>query len=1016
MSPLKTDAPPAQPRFWRSLNELENTPEFQQHLAREFPYLEQAEASFGFTRRDFLKLMGASLALGGLTGCRRPVNKIVPYVKQPEDVIPGKPLYYATTMPFGEEAFGVVAESHEGRPTRLDGNELHPATMGRSSVFIQGAVLEFYDPTRAKDVVEHANGGSKTSTRDTFVAAWRQRLSLLEVTNGEGLVILSEPFASPTTARQKAELQRRFPAARWVAYAPVANEALTAGVEAAAGLPLRALYHFDQADVVVALDSDFMQTENDAVRQAADYAKRRQQLEAMNRLFVAESNFSSTGSMADHRVRVKPSQIAGVLVALAKALALPVGESLKAAATTVDATWVKAAAEDLMQARGKGLVIVGRYQPAPVQTLALAINAALGNLGKTVTLVQPTDNLSSSTTELATLTADMAAGKVKSLIILGGNPAYHAPADLKFAEALTKVEMSVYLGLYLDETAKLATWHLPACHFLEAWGDARGWDGTASVVQPLLAPLYPASISQVELLGLIITGTEPKGYDEVRQTWNGLLAGTFEAGWRQVLHDGVFAGSAFTTVPAAVDLGRVAGWLGEQTLPASTGMEVQILPSPTLYDGRYANLGWLQETPQPMTKLTWDNAALMSPATAKALGVKNNYGKIGRQSASMVTLVAGERSLRLPALLLPGHADDVITVHLGYGRQLTGIAEGVGGNANVLRTVAAPALLSDVHLVVSVEELHELAVTQDHNSMENRAIVREASVEDYLKEGHEALKPTPPHVLRDETGKPAGIYTHPLDLTKGYQWGMTIDLNTCTGCNACLVACQSENNIPVVGKDRVMEGREMHWIRLDRYFNGDEANPQAVHQPVPCMHCENAPCEEVCPVAATVHDKEGLNVMAYNRCIGTRYCSNNCPYKVRRFNFFNYTNAVPETEKMQKNPDVTLRFRGVMEKCTYCTQRISEGRIQAKLENRHIRDGEVKTACQQACPVGAITFGNINDPTSQVSQMKAEKRNYALLEDLNTRPRTTYLGRLRNPHPLLAQSHAAATETPGHSH
>jgi Fe-S-cluster-containing dehydrogenase component len=621
-----------------------------------------------------------------------------------------------------------------------------------------------------------------------------------------------------------------------------------------------------------------------------------------------------------------------------------------------------------------------------VHALALAINAALGNLGTTVLLREPVDVIPPSTPALSALAAAVSGGAVSTLVILGGNPAYNAPADLRLD--LKKVRNVLHLGQTVDETAAHAHWHIPEAHFLEAWGDCRSWDGTASVVQPLIEPLFGGK-SAIELLGLLASGQDRPGYDLVRETWQALLpAGAapaaFDDAFNKVLHDGFLANSAVP--PAAVAPAPVpAEALARLARPAAEGLELVFRPSPAVHDGRFANIGWLQELPDAVTKITWGNAALISPKTAERLGLGNEDG---------VRLKSGNATVELPVWIVPGQAEDTVVVHLGYGRRAAGrIGTGVGADVYPLRTRAALGFASGAALERSGER-YRIAQTQDHGTMEGRPVVREASLEEWRRE---------PHFAEEMVEIPkSGPLWQQHRYENGPQWGMAIDLNACIGCNACVVACQSENNVPVVGHEQVRRGREMHWLRVDRYFSGPEEDPEMVFQPMPCQQCENAPCEQVCPVAATAHTEDGLNAMVYNRCIGTRYCSNNCPYKVRRFNFFNYTKDTPELVKMAANPEVTVRSRGVMEKCTYCVQRIQAGRIDAKMAERPLKDGDVRTACQQTCPTQAISFGDIRDPEAQVNAYKQNSRNYVLLAELGNRPRTSYLARIRNPHPDLA--------------
>ena len=729
----------------------------------------------------------------------------------------------------------------------------------------------------------------------------------------------------------------------------------------------------------------------------------------MNRLYAVEGVHSLTGAMADHRLRLESRQIAPFLAALAARLAAP-GAAAGAPSTSsgqagvagVDPRWIDALAKDLLANRGKGLIVAGDRQPAAVHAAVCALNTHLGNTGRTISYYETKDAALPSLSSLTSLVSAMQAGTIKTLVVLGGNPVFDAPADLDFASALAKVPQSIALGHTVDETSVKATWHIPRAHYLESWGDARAVGGTLSVVQPLILPLFGGR-TPIEVLGLMVGGKDRPGYDIVRETWKPILKeAEFDRKWNRVLHDGLLAGSELPEVVPALkgeplaELGRLRGGAASASQgapPSPGGLEIVFLPSPALHDGRFANDGWLQELPDPLTKLTWDNPALVSPKTAEARGLK---------SEDVVRLDYAGRSLELPVWVLPGMTDGVVALTLGYGRSHAGrIGSGVGVDVFKVRASQAQGFDSGVTLT-RLGRTYPLSATQEHGSMEGRPVVRESTLTE-LSASAKASADRPAAGAHPAAGAQPHFSLwkeHAYDT--GPQWGMTIDLNSCIGCNACMVACQSENNVPVVGKAQVAKGREMHWIRVDRYFSGDPSgNPETVVQPVPCMHCEDAPCEQVCPVSATVHDAQGLNVMVYNRCIGTRYCSNNCPYKVRRFNFFNFTKDTPETLKLAMNPDVTVRARGVMEKCTYCTQRINRVKIDAKLEGRELRDGDVKTACQQACPASAIEFGDIRDGSSRVAQAKADPRNYALLEELNTKPRTTYLAKVRNPNPDL---------------
>jgi molybdopterin-containing oxidoreductase family iron-sulfur binding subunit len=841
-----------------------------------------------------------------------------------------------------------------------------------------------YDPDRSRVIL---NKGS-ISTWEKFTRAIHNPLEIQRVLKGAGLRILTETITSPTLGSQLQALLAQFPQAKWHQYDPVNHDAAREGAQLAFGEDVRPQYRFDRAAVVVSLDADFIGTGAGHIRYAHDFAERRRiqgEKKDMNRLYVAESMPSVTGTMADHRVPVRSH----LIEFLVRAIARKVGVSGVAPATVHHEQWVDVVAGDLRNHRGASIVVAGPHQPPEVHALAYAINAALGNIGSTVTFADPAEVTPvSHLASLRELVRDIDAGSVDMLVILGGNPAYNTPADFNFADSLSRVTLSVHLGLYDDETSQLCAWHIPESHYLEAWSDARAFDGTATIMQPLIAPLYNTT-SAHELLEELMGRSGRKGYDVVREYWRGHQSGDFESFWRTSLNDGVVTGTVLPRKQPTV-AGNPAVW---QSILADSeeGLEINFRPDPTIWDGRFANNGWLQELPKPVSKLMWDNAAFLSPATALAQGLNN---------CDVVELKHGDRVLEAAVWILPGHADGAVTVHLGYGRARAGnVGNGMGFNAYALRSSEAVWFGSGLHLSKTTRR-YTLASSQDHNSMEGRALIREGTLDTYKSD---------PSFVKKMGHKVPGEHEsfYPPHEYDGYAWGMTIDLNACTGCNACVISCQSENNIPITGKDQVENGREMHWIRIDRYYKGDLDDPEILHQPVTCMHCGNAPCEVVCPVAATTHDAEGLNVMTYNRCVGTRYCSNNCPYKVRRFNFLQYSDTETETLAMMKNPDVTVRNRGVMEKCTYCVQRISAARIDAKKEGRDIRDGEVKTACQSACPAQAITFGNINDKESAVAKMKAEPREYSLLGELNTKPRTTYLAKLRNPNPEIDTSGTA---------
>ena len=1004
--------------FWRTLEERADDPAFQRHLYNEFP--SQIEAiTDPVARRTFLKLMGASLALAGVTACtKQPEEKIVPYVRQPEELIPGKPLFYATAMPLGGVATGLLVESHEGRPTKIEGNPMHPGSLGATDVFAQAAILGLYDPDRSQTLT---NLG-EIRPWPSFLGAMNAALTAQRPLKGAGLRILTESVSSPTLAAQIRALLARFPSAKWHQWDPASRDNTRAGAKLAFGEYADAQYRFDQADVILALDADFLGGGPGALRYARDFAARRrpENAERMNRLYAIESMPSSTGSRADHRLPAKPSWIEPIGWQIASAIgvesaraalgaaaqrAVPDGVVVPNGATSshmssaVLQKWIAAVAKDLQAHRGKSLVIAGDSQPPAVHALAHAMNQALDNVGKTVVYTQsveaePINQLES----LRDLVADMNAGKVDLLVIIGGNPVYSAPVDLGFADAMNTVQLRVHLSLYDDETSAWCQWQIPEAHFLEAWSDARGYDGTSSIVQPLIAPLYGGK-SAHDVLAAMSERPERSAHDLIREFWK---VEKDDHTWRRWLHDGVVPNTAFA--PKAVSVAQSAIQLAisnQQSAISGTGLEISFRNDPSILDGRFANNGWLQELPKPITRLTWDNAVLASPATAAKLRASESPsfqgGEHGQIITDVVELKYRGRTVRGALFTVVGHADDCVTVHLGYGRSRGGrVAAGAGFNANAIRSSDALSFGAGVE-IARTGETYSLACTQYHHLMEGRGLVRAATRDEYLhdpKSVHEGpgMEPPPPKTLT----------MYPEVKYDGYKWGMAIDVNSCIGCNACVVGCQSENNIPVVGKDQVLRGREMHWLRVDTYYRGPAENPETYFQPVPCMQCENAPCEVVCPVGATTHSHEGLNDMVYNRCVGTRYCSDNCPYKVRRFNFLLYQDFTTPSLKLGRNPDVTVRSRGVMEKCTYCVQRINAAKIDAEKGDRPVRDGEIKTACEQACPADAIVFGNLNDPNSRVAKLQGEVRNYALLAELNTRPRTTYLAAVRNVNPELS--------------
>ncbi len=1188
---LMTTGGAGAPRVWRSAGELSDTPEFREFLEREFPAgaSELERTTDGESRRDFLKLMGASLALAGaatIPGCRQPDHKILTYSKEvPEEIVPGKALYYATSMPLpGGGAEGLLVETHEGRPTKVEGNPLHPINRGRSSIWAQASVLGLYDPDRLKSpTYVNPVRGREGATWDDFKIWAARHFAQVDETKGDGLAFIASKRTSPTFEVVKARVLQRWPRATWVSYDALHTPGAARGTEIAFGAPMRERLHLDKAKVILSLDRDFLQTaswgEAGAMPNAREFASTRRpetSADDMSRLYVVESGFSVTGAQADHRLRVAPSRVGAFALAVARAILrdLPSAGKLfeavrgaeQAPGADINEAFVNACADDLRRAReGRGaLVVAGPSQPPEIHALAHAINAALDSIGSTVSLVpMSAEEAADSGAQLADLIKRLNAGAVGTVVCLNANPVYDAPGGAgDFAAAFAKAPNRVTLSVEATETADASTWTLNGAHYLEAWGDTESLDGTVSPIQPMIAPLYEPAMSDIELLSLLtmsrreiaassvvpgamtldqarasfglsadeaahiskdldaigaILGDATRsektardaarrahpavmklsGYDIVRAAWKERLGEAgFDKAWRRALHDGVLAGSAPEGKAPDCDLGKVAGAVAAMPppgpAPTKDALEVRFHAS-AAGDGCFAGNPWLQELPETGTRNVWDNPALMSPRTAAELGLTPDALTDKLPDGQLATFTLGGRSVTAPVWLLPGMAEHTVILTVGYGRRVSGlVGDGVGVDVNPLRPVGA--MWARGLSVSAAAGEYPISSTQQHWSMEGRtAIVRAVDLpafQKHHKEGSYAKHPiygtrqainfaerlgelshTPPNI---------SAYENPLNESKGDaktgsafstrpQWGMTIDLSTCTGCGACTIACQAENNIPVVGKRETQKGRSMHWIRVDRYFTTfdthagqDEviAEPdEMLHQPVACVHCENAPCETVCPVNATVHGPEGLNYMTYNRCIGTRYCANNCPYKVRRFNFFEYgklkfngdylgretlekiaperggvtgsnahnkinINFIPprlrekidEIERMQKNPHVTVRMRGVMEKCTYCIQRINAARIETRLHDlANIPDGFFQVACQQACPSDSIVFGDLLDPESRVSKTVKSDRSYALLGYLNTRPRTSYLVKVRNPNPrLVSEERKHSWEDPFH--
>jgi MoCo/4Fe-4S cofactor protein with predicted Tat translocation signal len=975
------------PEYWRSLEELAGSEEFRKMMHREFPK-GASEWLDSVSRRGFLKLMGASMALAGMTACtKQPLEPIVPYVRQPEEVIPGRPLFFATAFTLSGYASPVLVESHLYRPTKIEGNVEHPASLGGTDIFAQASILGLYDPDRSQTITYLGD----VRTWGDFLNAIRGPLNVQKGLQGAGIRILTQTVSSPTLADQLNSILKLYPQARWHVYEPVNRDNVYAGAQMAFGQPVETIYKLDAADVIVSLDADFLSPGFPGqTRYARDFARRRDPDSGkMSRLYVVESTPSATGAKADDRLAMPAWEIEGLVRTLTGS-GLGINSGGFTLLTTAQTDFIASVAKDLESHRGLCVIIAGDQQPPAVHALSHLINQSLGNVGRTVFYTDPVNaNPINQTESLKELVADMRAGKVDLLIILGGNPAYDSPADLGFADALrnTKIPLRVHLGLYQNETAELCHWHVNEAHYLEAWGDTHAYDGTASIVQPLIAPLYNGK-SAYELLSLLAGQAEATGYEIVQGYWKTQHPGSdFDAFWRKSLHDGWIEGTAIT--PRNVGVKEPNFPYTREFARNIKGTELNFRRDPSIYDGRFANNGWLQELPKPMTKMTWDNPVLISPAMAERMGLQNK---------DVVELELGGRKIETAVWIQAGHPDNSVTAFLGYGRRRAGRAgTGAGFDMYQIRPGETPWFTNGVN-IRKTGGTYLLASTQGYQSIETpngaeRPLVRAATLDEYRREPTFAKEEEPPKELTLYPG---------YDYKKEpYAWGMAIDLNACVGCNNCIIACQSENNIPIVGKEQVSLGRHMHWLRVDTYYQGDRDSPKAYFQPVPCMHCENAPCELVCPVGATVHSTEGLNDMVYNRCVGTRYCSNNCPYKVRRFNFLLFQDWDTPQYKMMRNPDVSVRSRGVMEKCTYCVQRISEHRIDSERENRKIEEGELQTACQQSCPANAIIFGNINDPNSQVSKLKAKQRNYGLLAELNTRPRTTYLAEIRNPNPEL---------------
>ncbi len=1034
--------------YWRSVEEFVDAPEFAEFVSREYPHeIETWDNSL--SRRNFVKVMGASLALAGLAGCViQPNEQIVPYVKSPEGMLPGKPNFYATAMSLGGVAVGLLAKNYEGRPIKVEGNPDHPGSQGATDILAQASILGMYDPDRSQDLTYRGY----PKTWETFMSELRAAIEENRKDGGAGIRFLTETITSPTLIDQMTKLKAELPNAKWVQYEPINADNAMSGAKMAFGSSVQTICKFDKAERILSLDCDLFSSFN--VGYIKDYAKGRNYSDdhkEINRLYCVETTISITGAKADHRLAVKPSQMPEVAKAIAKACGVAGANSTY----TENAQWINAMAKDLVEHKGRSLVVAGANQPPIVHAIAHAINGALGNVGQTVMYAEPfapnADKLQID--QLRELVTEIDAGQVKMLVILDGNPVYNTPADLKLdAARMNKVPLRVHVGLYADETAEHCHWHVHGKHYLEAWGDGRAYDGTATICQPLILPLYDGKSIHEVVQVFFKENFDKKDIDIVKAYWSAQPAMTarpaaaaatataansatakpntttakaapaanaapapaapasasasVEDSWRRAIHNGVVPNTAATAKAVTAN----AAFLSQPqpAKPSGGDLEISIFPDPGVYDGRFTNNGWLQELPNPLNKVTWDNVALVSPRTAQRLGVNQGADTReingGMQGTSFINTKGGNLFSDLAEItyqgakiskpvamwIAPGQPDDVIAIFMGYGRTKAGrVGTGIGYNAFDVRR--SDAMSSGFGSIAKTGDTATIASTQTHFNMEGRDLLRvwdADEIEESAKIGHQP----------NEYDKSMYPYEqHQVTYDANHKWGMTIDLNSCVGCNACVLACQSENNIAVVGKEQVERHRMMHWMRIDAYYTGELNDPKGPEfQPVLCQQCEQAPCEVVCPVHATVHSAEGLNDMVYNRCVGTRYCSNNCPYKVRRFNFLLFQDWDTPQYKLMRNPEVTIRSRGVMEKCTYCTQRIAQARIEAEKDQRAIRDGEIVTACQSVCPTNAIVFGDMHDKESAVAKSKKDIRGYNLLNELNTQPRTTYLAGLKN--------------------
>lgn len=1009
------------PKYWRSMEEYSTTGEFTAFVESNFPT--EAELLKPATRRRFLQIMGASLAFAGLTSCRWPEEKIYPHANRPDGITPGTPVKFATSTEINGVGTGLLATSFDGRPIKIDGNPDDPNSKGSSTTFSQASVLELYDPDRSITPVSIENGHENQRSLDDFKAYTSELFSTLKTLKGKGLFFLSESSSSTCVGMMKKRMMDAYPEAKWYEYEPISDQNIVDGANKAFGTSLRTQLHIDKADVIVSLDDDILGTHRNALRYSRDFAdSRKPDSGEMNRLYCVESQFSATGAAADHRLPLRAIDIEVFALNVAKGVLdqLDTGSEFSDIKTALinapvfhgKTDFLKEVVNDLVSNQGNSIISAGIGQSATVHAVVHVINTVLGNTGsgKPVEYSVISPEHIGHTAAIKELVSALNSGQVNTLVMIGGNPVYDAPADLEFSQAISSATNKIHLSLTKNETSKLSDWHVNRAHYLESWGDTRGFDGTQYLTQPLIAPLYNG-LSNQEFIALLIDDELTRGYDILQEMLRTEYAPSdLNAFTRKSLNDGLIANTSYTTKTPKLELANILTAIQSTEMPvhgSAEHIELTFIADPSVYDGRFNNNGWLQEVPDFITKLTWDNAAYISIETANELHI--DHGEI-------ITIIQDGKELDIAAYHLPGMPKNSIALPLGYGRTEAGkVGNGTGFNTYQLRTTktmyATPA---NAH-ISTTGKAYTLACTQDHFTIDNlgfnerqariKTLVREESLEHYQE--HPDFVDHYYHVPKD-------VYLWKQHEYDGYKWGMSIDLSSCTGCNACVVACQAENNIPVVGKDEVHRGREMQWLRIDRYFKGEPDAPEVVQQPLGCVHCENAPCEQVCPVAATMHDHEGLNVMVYNRCIGTRYCSNNCPFKVRRFNFFWNHEDKSSIEQMVYNPEVTVRTRGVMEKCTYCLQRINSAKIPAKNEKRRVQDGEITTACQDSCPTNAIQFGDLNDPESKVAKLHQNSRSYTLLDELMVKPRTAYLASIKNPNPNLAKNTNDSSEPSHH--